>query len=33
MAIFYKYIKGCGESATLGTVNVSEGQSLKGTSG
>lgn len=33
MAIFYNYIKGCGASATLGTVNVSEGKSLKGTSG
>lgn len=33
MAIFYNYIKGCGASATLGTANVSEGQSLKGTSG
>lgn len=33
MAVFYNYIKGCGQNATMGTENVSTGQSLKGTSG
>ena len=33
MAVVYNYIKGCGQNATMGTENVSTGQSLKGTSG